>query len=92
MNTDEKEKIIKFIISEKFPFTLSELFFTYLEKSPMFKITIEKKANYVPVMLMIARAFSIDIRFSVVMLSLNALIISLEFSPASTIINTAKPV
>ena len=63
MNTEEKEKIIKFIISEKFPFTLSELFLTYLEKSPMFKITIEKKANNVPVILMIARIFSLDIRF-----------------------------
>ena len=40
--TDAKENIIKLIIKEKLPLEFSELFLTYLEKSPMFEITIEK--------------------------------------------------
>ena len=47
----QKEKIIKFIIKLKITFKFSFLFFAYLEKSPKFKITIEKNANNVPVML-----------------------------------------
>ena len=51
----------------------------YLEKSPIFKITIEKKANNVPVRLIKVKKFSLDIKFSVDALSLNALTISLGF-------------
>jgi len=89
---DEKIGMDKLIISKKLPFEFSEIFFTYLEKSPMFKITIEKKANKVPVILAKAKRFSLEIKFSVLMLSLKALIISFEFSPARIIIKTAKPV
>ena len=64
----------------------------YLEKSPIFKITIEEKANNVPVRLIKVKKFSLDIKFSVDTLSLNALTISLEFSPASITIKMAKPV
>ena len=61
INTDANENIIKLIIKEKFPLKFSELFFTYLEKSPIFKITIEKKANNVPVRLINAKKFSLEI-------------------------------
>ena len=53
---------------------------------------IEKKANKVPVRLIKAKRFSLETKFSVNALSLKALIISFEFSPARIIINTAKPV
>ena len=48
INKAKKEKIIKFNIKLKFPFFNSFSFFTYLEKSPKLKITIEKYANTVP--------------------------------------------
>ena len=92
INTDAKEKIIKLIIKEKLPFEFSDLFFTYLEKSPIFKITIEKKANNDPVIPTKDKRFSLEAKLSVVTLSLKALIISFELSPARTIINTARPV
>ena len=49
INKARKEKIIKFIIKEKFPFFNWVSFFTYREKSPKVKITIEKYAKIVPV-------------------------------------------
>ena len=42
INKAKNEKIIKFKIKLKFPFFNSFSFFTYLEKSPKLKITIEK--------------------------------------------------
>ena len=43
----QKEKIIKFNIKARFPFLSWLSLFTYLEKSPKFKIIIEKYANTV---------------------------------------------
>ena len=42
INTENKENIIRFKIKLKFPFFNSLSFLTYLEKSPKFRITIEK--------------------------------------------------
>ena len=42
IKTENKEKIIKFKIRVKLPIFNSFSFFTYLEKSPKFTITIEK--------------------------------------------------
>ena len=42
IKTARNEKIIKFSNKLKFPFLSSVSFFTYLEKSPKLKITIEK--------------------------------------------------
>ena len=41
ISTENNEKISKFNIKLRFPFFNSFVFFTYLEKSPKFKITIE---------------------------------------------------
>ena len=49
INTANTENNIKFIIKLKLPFINWLLFLTYLEKSPKFKIIIEKKVNNVPV-------------------------------------------
>ena len=49
INNVKNEKIIKFNNKLKFPFLSSFSFLTYLEKSPKFKITIEKNVNVVPV-------------------------------------------
>mgnify|MGYP007000083877 CR=1 len=49
INSSKNENNITFIIKVKFPFFNSCSFFAYLEKSPKFKITIEKYANIVPV-------------------------------------------
>ena len=47
INKAEKEKIIKFNIKLRFPLLSWLSFFTYLEKSPKLKITIEKYAKTV---------------------------------------------
>ena len=47
INKAKNENIIKFSIKLKFPFFSSLLSFTYLEKSPKLKITIEKYAKIV---------------------------------------------
>ena len=48
INNAKKENIIKLSIKLIFPFFNSLSFFTYREKSPKVKITIEKKAKVVP--------------------------------------------
>ena len=64
ISIDRKEKIIKFKNKLKFPIFNSFSFFTYLEKSPKFTRSIEKKAKNVPATVIKAIILSFDKIFS----------------------------
>ena len=63
MNTEKKEKIIKFKISDKFPLLSSFSFLTYREKSPKFNNKIEKYANTVPAIVIRGLILFLSIKF-----------------------------
>ena len=63
INTEKKEKIIRFAIKLKLPFLSSVSFFTYREKSPKVTIIIEKYAKIAPATDNRAKMFSLSRRF-----------------------------
>ncbi len=77
INKAEKEKIIKFNIKLRFPILSWLSFFTYLEKSPKLKITIEKYAKTVLVTVINGPKLFLSRKFSVVNNPKNACVVNL---------------